>query len=636
MSKNPRPAQQGSGSGARPTIEIVRPDGAVVIDSPPKGVPPIRPPPDARHPQSPTIQPPDRKGITLTFFADAQHQIEARRRNRTYSVEQLRARRHDRELTGSSVMQYHAELQLYRRFMAGPRRARVAHAHADMPVLQHRINAICLRLTISSCQAVLNDLLTLGIFSDVFALSYVNVVFKQAVMNPSSAVLYSMLSSSVAYVLKSSPFADRLRALFLERCEESFFIPKPDTDRNTVTLLRGIATFAGHLVRASIVPSKLLVDWSRRLLESGLETSIDLLITLLLASPADGTPGIADRLAERMKTITNRQVIDKYVAFLDLIHSDVPAAERDERELQNEQLKHSPSIDRDLDGDYAGLFKRSSSIPVELDQMADDGHEAPSMAAIVRRYFFDPQKDVAEFTADIQKLKYAPMQLRTSVDLINAILEQPSANQGVLFRLIVDLMGTMFDEAQIAESVRVIAADADPKKSRKLAGLFANLVNAELAGAEQFEALFPGRWQVAVPAFLRELEQLKGNAVEELFELEFWRSAPFLGVDAVTDKIAKLKEWDIISYFPHFDVVDRVAEAVANGHGDVGHVFKTVEHDENASTSLLFEMLTTMDSQKGKSAALQLKQWFRRHNQLVPDLARRFGDAGARAAALIQ
>jgi hypothetical protein len=483
---------------------------------------------------------------------------------------------------------------------------------------------------------VLNDLLTLGIFSDVFVLSYVNVVFKQAVMNPLSALLYSMLSSSVAYVLKSSPFADKLRALFLERCEESFFIPRPDTDRNTVTLLRGIATFAGHLVRASIVPPRLLVDWSRRLLESGLETSVDLLVTLLLAGPGDDSLGIIERLAERMKTVTDKTIIDKYLAFLEVIHSDVPVAERDERELQSEQLKHSPSIDRDLDGDYAGLFKRSSSIPVELDRVADDADEEPSMAAIVRRYFFDPQKDVAEFTADIQKLKYTPMEIRTSVDLINAIMEQPSGNHGVLFRLVVDLMGTLFDEAQIAEAVRVIAADADDEKARNLAGFFANLVNAEFAGVEQFEGLFPGRWQVVVPAFLRELEQLKGNAVEELFELEFWKNATFLGVQPVGEKIARLKECDIISYFPHFDVVDRVTEAIANGQGDVDHVFKTVEHDENASSSLLFEMLTTMDGQKAKSASRQLKQWFRRHKQLVPDLVRSFGDAGTRVAVLLQ
>jgi hypothetical protein len=104
------------------------------------------------------------------------------KRTFTYTVDELKSRRHDGELATPAVFEYYVALQSYRRFVS--RQPKSLLVQADLKVLQHRLNAICLQLTPFSFSRVFQEILSLGVTSDRLVLSFVNVVFKQAVLNP--------------------------------------------------------------------------------------------------------------------------------------------------------------------------------------------------------------------------------------------------------------------------------------------------------------------------------------------------------------------------------------------------------------------------------------------------------------------
>jgi hypothetical protein len=104
--------------------------------------------PPADPPPSPTIERPQhRKLETVTLHTPGmktdpptiQHEPPRDIRTSTYTIDQLRAQRHDQDLAIPALFQLHAELQFYKRFLAESRRSRTATPPVDMRIIHHRI-----------------------------------------------------------------------------------------------------------------------------------------------------------------------------------------------------------------------------------------------------------------------------------------------------------------------------------------------------------------------------------------------------------------------------------------------------------------------------------------------------------------
>jgi hypothetical protein len=426
------------------------------------------------------------------------------------------------------------------------------------------------------------------------------------------------------------------KSLFRERCEEAFVVPKPDTDRGTLILLQGVVCFAGYLHRVEMIDAGLLRDWRERLLQSGLAPSVELVLRLLLAQGSTVAAGdtVLDRLAPLMATVKDQSVIDLYNSVLEVNHSALPPQEQSDRELQRPELQRSPSVDKELDGKYGTLFKRSSSIPVELAQLADEAEEE-TMNSIVNQYFFKPDRE--EFTENVQKLGYTANDARTVADLVRAIVSQKEENQMVIARLPGELcQDGFFGEEHLFEGVKTIANEWKDSTAvgRKLAGVYAQLVNFEIAKLEQFEELFGemrGIWHGVVPQLFASLDQLKGSSwLDDLLEIDFWRELRFVQGAGIAEKLAILKEWDVLSFLPAHEVAARFAAS-----WDAG-ALKDEAVEAREVAPLVFELLVGLPEPQLATVAATLKGWFRSPGVAVGDLAARHGEGGQRVASLVQ
>jgi hypothetical protein len=159
----------------------------------------------------------------------------------------------------------------------------------------------------------------LRIDNDSFVLSFVNVVFKQSILNSELALLFAMLCLSAQIALKKVPYGTKIKTLFSERCTESFLGPKSDTEKGTIRLLRGAVTFARRLLRDEIVGISLLHVWSDYFLQSGSTVSAGLLMALLTAC--------GNSLLQRMDNVTEPELANPYMSLREIVDESLPPDE---------------------------------------------------------------------------------------------------------------------------------------------------------------------------------------------------------------------------------------------------------------------------------------------------------------------
>lgn len=631
MSESPQP-----GSGIVVTLR----DGQVIAGKAPSPGTPSAPP--ASH--GPVVEHNQAEKVVVTVSKEVEQQRIERKRTHTYTIEQLRQKRHDRELTSPSVFQFHAEIQLYKRYLAGTRRKRAVQ-QLDMPALQHRINSILLQLNITTFQQVFNDILSLGVESDVFVLSFVNVVYKQAVLNPSLALLFSMLSANVWFVMKHTKYSGALKDLFRERCEEAFLVPKADTDRGTLILLRGVVIFAGHLLRDKMLHIDLLTNWANKLLQSGTNSALELVIDLFLAAGvqiARDNKAVIDRISEKMKDNHDPELAEPYKHLMEMVTEPVAPVSQSERELNSPQMKRSPSlVDKELSGKYSSLFKKSSSIPVELSNLAGDDDEEESMNTLVNQFFY--QAELQEFLDGLERLSYKKGDGKIAIDLLRAILKQPPGNVMVVWLLVLELWRNRFyDDDALRQAIKTISHECagDEETGEKMTLVYAQLLTNDVLTFDDFPVLFGdlmGVWRVMVRKLFVQLDQLRGEWLEDILESDFWRNLEFLGVNGIAEKLQKLAEWDLLTFLPQYELASAFLESVEKGdmsfditaHEDIGL-------DNQEIAPVIFEAITTLDDDKMKAVAEKLKGWFKSNSSLIPDVAAKCGPKGAALAALLQ
>lgn len=638
-----RPSQE-----TKPTITIPKKEG-LIIDAP--TVKPAAPPPKEEAPAAPaapvqvvttpSISKPVTKPVQLTISAEASQQIQQRKASHTYTIEQMKARKHEREYTSPAVFQFNAELQLFKRYTSGTRKNKSKIQAKAIPVLQHHINTILLKFNVNTFQSVFNEMCALGIENEVFVLSFVNVVYKQAVLNPSLALLFSMLSMNIAYVMKHTPFANRMRELYLERCNESFVIPKDENDKGLIILQRGIVIFAGHLLRDGMLQPTLLTQWAKLLLQDGSVTSLKMLLDLFLAGGQpliQANQAIVDQLDKSVKKSTDKDLLSSYATLLEIVKGDVSPTDQTKRELKDPEMARSPSMDRSLDNQYGSLFKRSDSVPQSLSNLGHDD-DAP-LHNIINQYLIN--SDLQEFIKAFEGLSYKKGDLSTSMDLIRAIIDQPEDNQMVVAELVHLLHHQGFyDETLLKDGFKAIAGETpkDTKRGDGLAHLYALLLNEELVSFDDFENLFDEMrpiWNHVIPRFFIEVDQLKGDWIDEMLESEFWAKLKFLGVEGIENKFTKLNEWDIIQNFPHYDVAYTFYDK-AKGRNDASNYITDCDPsvDKNELGKVVFEVLTILPENSQKANAQKLKRFFNQF-KVAQELAPQFGEKGAQVLALLK
>ena len=607
-------------------------------------------PPPAEPNHKLQVSQPKRDPVSLQISPETQQQLLLRKQEHTYTIEQLKAKRHTRELTAPSVFQFYAELQLFRRFITQNHINRGVK-QSDMPVLQHRINQILSSFNVDTFQNVFNLIMALGTDSEVFVLSYVNVVFKQAVLNPNIALLFSMLSVNISYVMKHTNYAKRMRELFLERCKESFYIPKEETDKGTMVLLQGIVTFAGNLLRDGMLPHQLLYEWTKNLMKSGTKNSLMMLINLLNEA---GTgimnlcPDILEELKEKMKSATDKELLDCYARLNDTIQSAIPPAEQIDRELHNPEMKHSPSMDHTLDGKYTTLFKRSSSIPLELDALADEENDENEIASVVTNYLYN--SNLSEAVDKLGQLGYNKNELRTAVDLLRAVVEQPANRLLVISELVVDLLYQDFYSVELLKQAFQDVAKEHPDDvecGKKLVLIFAQLLSKEVVTFDDFEPLFEnmkGIWTSIIPSFFQETDKLLGVfAIDEMKENDFWRQAKFIESNDIAEILTKMHEMDILDFYPQYKVAYNFREQVlakndekaSNAVLSSAHIDEHPSEDKKELVALLFEVLLSFNDQTMEYWAGKLKKpYFEPMKPLLEELSTKFGERGHKLLSL--
>jgi hypothetical protein len=349
--------------------------------------------------------------------------------------------------------------------------------------------------------------------------------------------------------------------------------------------------------------------------------------------------GNLSALQTQVQNSGDESLIAAHASLAKLVGVPIPAAEQNERELQEEGLRQSPSIDRELSAQYGTLFKRSTSIPLELAEMG----EVPAgetVAAGVSQYAFT--QDLQALLTELKRLGYREGDVQVAVDLLKAVVEMPADRQMVAAPCVLDVLRAgYYGEDEVRAAVRTVAAEctAEPTKARKLVRVFAQLVAGEVASFDHFEELFEplkNGWGGIIPEFLEQLDQIRGEWIDDIMESEFWRNAKFLGVESIFEKLDKLKEWEMVGFLPQYEIASLFADRARGGKLDPDLLFREdLGIDEKEIAPLIFEILTAV-SEIPSGAVPGLKRWFQGHKKIIPHLAERFGEPGNRVAALLQ
>ncbi|KAH0789287.1 hypothetical protein GPJ56_006838 [Histomonas meleagridis] len=597
-------------------------------------------------PQQPVLQitrPTSTKCVLSVSPEAAQHMLE-RKAEHTYTIKQMRAKRHTHELASQSVFRFHAELQLYKRYISGgAHRKKVNSQKANIAVLQQRINNILLQFNVNTFHITFNQILSLGIESDTFVLSFVNVVFKQAALNPSLALLFSVLSANVMYVLKRTKYANMLRNLFQERCKESFAVPKNDTDKGTFFLLRGVVVFAGHLFRDGIIQMSLLSQFANELIKSKEPKSVQLLISLFIhggTNLIEQNKEILTTLSKRMEEIHDEEIINEYNELCEMTKTGLKENEQSERELKHPEMQHSPSIDQDLDMKYPSLFKHSESIPAQLSALSGEEEDDKTMESIVGGYLYSSNPD--EFAVKIEKIGYHKNDQKTAVDLIRAVAKQPEQNQLVVSELVLSMRNAgYFDDTMLKNAIKIVSKEFANEVAPAIAlgRIYAILVNEEITTFDDFVDLFgdmKGIWKSVIPSIFTFVDQICGSWFDNMMESQFWRDLDFIDAKTFEEKLDKMKEWDIADVYPHYDAANGFIQLVKEGKDPSDYISKldqTVSRDE--LTKLIIQQMEALDDKEIDNVVTKMKEFFRAEKEIIESMATK-SKVAAKVSQLLQ
>jgi hypothetical protein len=179
-------------------------------------------------------------------------------------------------------------------------------------------------------------------------------------------------------------------------------------------------------------------------------------------------------------------------------------------------------------------------------------------------------------------------------------------------------------------------------KGRKLVKIYARMLNPdlEIASFDDFEDLFGSMrpiWREILPVFFFDLDQLRGDWMDDLIKSEFWRDVRFLGVDSILQKFDALKQWELMSYLPQYEVASLFADSVKEGRPKVSVLVQDdLPIDAQDVAPLVFEVLVGLEGRDLQRAAEEVRRWMAPFAELVAELAEKFGEAGGRVAAALQ
>jgi hypothetical protein len=134
--------------------------------------------------------------------------------------------------------------------------------------------------------------------------------------------------------------------------------------------------------------------------------------------------------------------------------------------------------------------------------------------------------------------------------------------------------------------------------------------------------------------------KFRGDWIYEMLESDFWHRATFLGVDSIFDKFNKMKECDLMSYLPQYEAAALFAKTARAGapHPDLlstDQLTLGADIDIDA-VPFVFEVLTELGDGLMVRTAQLLRRRLAKATDLIPKLAKEFGERGARVAAALQ
>lgn len=571
-------------------------------------------------PSKPVVERSETRPIDLKLAPEVAQRMEERRIQMTFTPEEILQRRHKRELASQSIFQFYAELQLYKRYIDGSRKKKRYNRTAATPVIQHQINLTLRRFNVNTFRSVLYEILDLGVEDEVFVLSFVNVIFKQAVLNPTLAVLFSQLADSVIHVLKHSRLGELMRTMFKERVDEAFVAPGPDTDRGTVILMKGVLVFAAHLYADHILNDQQMTKIIGELSRKGTEESASLLVDFFAIRTETIEGKFKNEFAALRTQIANYPSLTERFSKID---TAVPPPTKEVRFMPNDpSISHSPSFEPELDAAYPRLFKRSDSIPMELSALADDAED--SLQTVTQNYLHSA--DITEVISLLEQMDYKREDQKTANDLVKAITEETEENQIVVSKLSVDaLKAGLFTTAQLKAAIKTLTHNnpADEAICSSLVRIHALMISDGYANFDEFEWLFSDCqqvWPVIIPRFLSEAESLRGTLIEDIQTSTFWKSLAFLPKMSFNEQLATLNTWDIIGFFPHLEAILQFSQNLGDQAAARG-IFAIT--DTTLISSAIVAFLSELDEQSIQTALHTLAPFVQKNKRKLQEIARR-------------
>jgi hypothetical protein len=290
-----------------------------------------------------------------------------------------------------------------------------------------------------------------------------------------------------------------------------------------------------------------------------------------------------------------------------------------EMELQQPHMTHSPSFDKDLNQKYPSMFKKSTSVPLDLSAMADDD------ADLLTQYFFHP---------DAQKFidKYRG----TFCELLRDICDQPDDRQSLVSQLVLEWARLKrLQSSEIRSNMRELCEKFvdNLNGGKKLVKIYAQLTNEEAVTYDDFEFIFEpvfGFYREIIPTLFASLNELSGDWSNDLIESEFWREIRFVEGKNIVERIDRMDEWKVLQYFPQFEVAHEFACKLKRNIVSVENVL-----EENGMQVLMFEVLSCFEESKVVLVVDRLRSWFSPIMESVRELGSRFGSGGELVSKLL-
>lgn len=510
----------------------------------------------------------------------------------------------------------------------------------DNNSLYNRINSLLIQLNVNTFQSTFNGILSLGVNNEPFLQTYVNSVFKQAVINPSLSLLYSILSTNIASIMKRTKYGDRMQELFEKKCLESFYLPNETIDKWRLSLLHGVAIFTGNLARDYLIPRSIFTEWTQKLLQDGSVKSLGLLISLISAGGSSLIQDnkLLDKLSSKVSDSNSSDLIETYNSFIQTFENEKSDEEQFSRHMKLLKLKQYPNDDNSCEEQNISLFTRSDSVPLKLSYMASK----MTMDEIVFKYIENPS--ISEFTKLLDDNNFSKNSSRTATELLRSIVKQSDDKIADLLNMFCDItMYQYFNENQIKVAISNVSSEneKDIKVGKSLILVYCHLITEEMISFDDFESLFAPMkaiWAELIPFFFCEIDNQLGSWIEEMIEFDFWRDLKFINSDSAIKQMEILSEWNIIDIFPEYDIAYNYYLKLKCNNKSAGLIFDDIDMtiDNHKLIEILFEILLSLNESQMKAQGIRLKKYFNSFASEIPKILTKFGERGTKLIPLLQ